>query len=170
MKFPIPAAALLAVLLSSPAFAHEGHEKTHAPAYDAATAEQTPFGIAGDPKQVTRVIKLKMTDNMRFTPNRLTIREGDTVELSVSNRGKLLHEIVLGTAEGLQEHAEMMRAHPGMVHTAPQMLHVPAGKRGEIVWRFNKPGQFDFACLIAGHFEAGMKGSITVVPAVQAAK
>jgi plastocyanin len=27
---------------------------------------------------------------------------------------------------------------------------------------FNRPGEFDFACLIAGHYQAGMVGKITV--------
>ena len=36
------------------------------------------------------------------------------------------------------------------------------GKTGEIVWTFNRPGDFDFACLIAGHYQAGMVGKIKV--------
>ena len=55
-----------------------------------------------------------------------------------------------------------MRKFPGMEHDAPHMAHVAAGKRGSIVWRFNRPGEFDFACLIPGHFEAGMRGTINV--------
>jgi uncharacterized cupredoxin-like copper-binding protein len=39
---------------------------------------------------------------------------------------------------------------------------VAPGKTGEIVWTFNRAGQFDFACLIAGHYQAGMIGKITV--------
>ena len=33
-----------------------------------------------------------------------------------------------------------------------------------MVWNFNRPGEFQFACLVAGHFEAGMKGTISVKP------
>jgi uncharacterized cupredoxin-like copper-binding protein len=39
---------------------------------------------------------------------------------------------------------------------------VDAGQSGEIVWTFNRVGEFEFACLIAGHFQAGMVGTITV--------
>lgn len=170
MKSCIPTSALLAALLASSALAHDVHDNAHktrhaAAAFDAAKAVQTPFGIAGDPGRVNRVIKLAMSDTMRFTPDRLAIRLGDTVKLSVSNNGKALHEIVLGTREDLAQHAKMMKMHPDMAHSAPQMLHVTAGKTGEIVWRFNQAGQFDFACLIPGHFEAGMRGTITVAPA-----
>jgi uncharacterized cupredoxin-like copper-binding protein len=30
------------------------------------------------------------------------------------------------------------------------------------VWRFNRAGEFRFACLIPGHYEAGMMGWIKV--------
>jgi len=45
------------------------------------------------------------------------------------------------------------------------MAHVAPGKTGEIVWTFNRAGEFDFACLIPGHYDAGMVGKIKVVPA-----
>jgi len=55
-----------------------------------------------------------------------------------------------------------MRKHPNMEHDEPYMVHVASGKRGQIVWQFNRAGAFEFACLIPGHFEAGMRGTITV--------
>ena len=79
------------------------------------------------------------------------------------NRGNILHEIVIGTPQELEEHAALMKKFPEMEHEAPYMLHVPPGKSGEIVWRFNRPGTFHFACLIAGHFEAGMVGVVVVL-------
>ena len=48
------------------------------------------------------------------------------------------------------------------LHSAPHMAHVKPGNTEEIVWTFNKPGEFNFACLIAGHMEAGMIGKVTV--------
>ncbi len=50
-----------------------------------------------------------------------------------------------------------------MEHDEPYMTHVAAGKSGELVWNFNRPGEFDFACLIAGHYQAGMVGKIKVI-------
>ena len=44
----------------------------------------------------------------------------------------------------------------------PHMTHVKPGKSGEIVWQFTRPGEFQFACLLPGHFEAGMVGKVTV--------
>jgi uncharacterized cupredoxin-like copper-binding protein len=53
-------------------------------------------------------------------------------------------------------------AHSHHVHAAPSMVHLNAGKSGEIVWRFNRAGTFEYACLVPGHYEAGMKGAISV--------
>jgi uncharacterized cupredoxin-like copper-binding protein len=128
-------------------------------------AEQKPWGIAGAPARVSRTIEIRMSDDMRFTPDRLTVREGETVRLRAVNRGCVLHEIVIGSPEELAAHPELMKKHPGMEHDEPYMAHVAPGQTGEIVWHFNRPGDFEFACLIPGHFEAGMVGRIRVEPA-----
>ena len=127
-----------------------------------AKKEQKPWGIAGDAKAVTRTVTLSMTDNMRFTPDKLSFKQGETVRFVIRNQGKLLHELVIGTKADLDTHAAMMVKFPGMEHDEPYMAHVPAGKSGGLVWTFNRAGEFDFACLIAGHYQAGMVGKITV--------
>ncbi|MCO5118857.1 MAG: cupredoxin family protein [Burkholderiaceae bacterium] len=154
------AAALVA--LQVPAFAHVGDDHGHAPAYDASQVKQTPFGRQGNPERVTRTVELDMTDDMRFTPDRVTVRRGETVKFVVTNEGKVLHELVLGTREELAKHSEMMRQHPGMAHAEPYMAHVNPGASGEVVWQFNRVGEFDFGCLLPGHFEAGMAGKVVV--------
>ena len=128
------------------------------------TPTETAFGRTGDPKKVTRTIKIAMRDTMRFEPSQITVRQGETVRLMVSNAGKVLHELVIGTDKELAEHAELMKKHPGMEHDEPYMAHVSSGKKGEIIWQFTQAGTFKFACLIPGHFEAGMVGTIRVEP------
>lgn len=153
-------AALFAA--STAAFAHgdEDHAKKHK--YDAAKVEVTDFGQEGDPKKVTRTINIDMADSMRFTPADLTVKRGETVKFVVHNGGQVLHEMVLGTKKALAEHAELMKKFPEMEHSDPNMAHVKPGKSGEIVWQFTKTGEFQFACLQPGHFEAGMVGKLTV--------
>jgi uncharacterized cupredoxin-like copper-binding protein len=131
-------------------------------AFDASKVEDTAFGREGNPKAVTRTIKVNMADNMRFTPASVTVKRGETIKFIVHNGGKLLHEMVLGTKEALKEHAELMKKFPEMEHADANMAHVQPGKAGEIVWQFAKPGEFEFACLQPGHFEAGMVGKVTV--------
>lgn len=126
--------------------------------------EQKEWGIAGDVKDVRRTIAIRMTDDMRFTPSAITVHEGETVRLRAQNKGRVLHEIVIGTQAELAQHAEMMKKFPAMEHDEPYMAHVRAGGQGDVVWLFNRPGSFDFACLIPGHYQAGMTGTITVIP------
>lgn len=121
-----------------------------------------PFGRAADPKKANRTVRIEMADTMRFTPSELRVKRGESVRFVVSNKGKLMHEMVLGTMDELNRHAEMMKKHPGMEHDEPHMAHVGPGKTGEMGWRFTKAGTFYFACLVAGHFEAGMVGKVVV--------
>jgi uncharacterized cupredoxin-like copper-binding protein len=124
--------------------------------------EQTTYGIAGTSSKVTRVIKISMGDNFRFSPDNLSIKQGETIKLVITNHGKVLHEMVIGTLKDLQEHADMMKEMPNMQHNDPNMVRVKPNKKGEIIWTFNKVGHFNFACLQPGHSEVGMVGKITV--------
>lgn len=148
------------LVLAVPVWAHTAHK--HAPAASPAVPEQKEWGIAGDPAKVSRTITITMSDDMRFSPAQIKVRLGQTVRLVAVNRGKLMHEIVIGTPDELRAHAQMMEKHPNMEHDEPYMAHVEPGKRGQIVWTFNRAGSFEFACLIPGHFQAGMMGKITV--------
>ena len=58
----------------------------------------------------------------------------------------------------------MMLKFPTMEHDEPYMAHVLPGESGDLLWKFNREGSFDFACLIPGHYQAGMRGTITVTP------
>ncbi len=124
--------------------------------------EQKEWGIAGDANQVQRTVVMTMTDDMRFKPERLDIKQGETVRFVVKNSGKMLHEMVIGTRKELDEHAALMVKFPNMEHDEPYMAHVNAGQQADIIWHFNRPGEFEFACLIAGHYQAGMRGKIVV--------
>jgi uncharacterized cupredoxin-like copper-binding protein len=160
MRRAILALPLAAIFLPPPAIGHEAtHAATHTPAQHHAAL---PFGKAGDPEAITRTVTLRMSDRMRFEPAALSVRRGETVRFVLKNEGKLMHEMVLGTSEGLRAHAEEMKKQTGMHHAAPYMMHVAPGKTGEIVWQFTEPGEFQFACLIPGHFEAGMVGQVKV--------
>lgn len=124
--------------------------------------EQKEWGMAGQARAVNRTIEVRMSDSMRFSPERISVQLGQTLRLTVRNTGKVMHEFVIGTRKENQAHAELMKKFPNMEHDEPYMAHVAPGKTGEIIWTFNRPGTFEFACLIAGHYEAGMIGTIVV--------
>ncbi len=149
------------ILAALPAFAYpHGESARRAP--QGASAVETSFGREGDPRKVSRTVRVELKDSMRFSPASLVVKEGETIRLVVRNSGKLMHEFVLGTLDELGRHAELMRAHPGMEHDEPHMAHVAPGRTGSIVWTFSRPGEFHFACLVPGHFEAGMVGTLAV--------
>ena len=147
-------------LISGPVLAHgdTDHAKKTGPVHK----DQKAWGIAGDAKAAKRTVEVRMTDKMRFTPERLEIRQGETVRIVLKNDGAILHEFVLGTQAELDAHAALMARFANMEHDEPYMAHVLPGKTGEIVWTFNRAGDFDFACLIAGHYQAGMVGKVKV--------
>ena len=156
-------AILIATTMSLTAASAFGHEGKHEKKKDAVVKkEQKEWGIAGDAKDIKRTIKISMSDTMRFTPDMIAVKQGDTVRISLKNNGKILHEMVIGTKKELEEHAALMVKFPTMEHEEPYMAHIPPGKTGQIIWTFNKAGEFDFACLIAGHYQAGMVGKIKV--------
>lgn len=161
----IASIALAALLASGAAQAHgdKDHDgKPRASTSAKSQSEQKPWGIAGDARHVGRTIVIGMSDDMRFTPDRIVVRQGETVRFVVRNKGAMLHEMVLGTKEELDAHAALMRKFPNMEHDEPYMAHVKPQAAGELVWNFNRPGQFEFACLVDGHYQAGMMGRITV--------
>jgi uncharacterized cupredoxin-like copper-binding protein len=111
---------------------------------------------------VTRTVRIGMSDAMRFTPDKIVVKHGETVRFIVANEGKVRHELVLGTPQSLKEHYAAMLKDPGMEHDDPSQITLDAGKTGEIVWRFTRGGTVAMGCLQPGHYDAGMKGSITV--------
>jgi uncharacterized cupredoxin-like copper-binding protein len=162
LRFTAVCLALVAAATLSQA--HENHGAK--PKRSATLApEQKAWGIAGKASAARRTIDIVMADDMTFTPSVIEVREGDTIRLRLKNRGKELHELVLGTTAEIEAHAAMMKKFPDMEHDDPWMVHVPAGKTGDMVWTFNRAGDFDFACLVKDHYELGMAGRIRVLAA-----
>ena len=152
--FTIKAIASYAVLVSAnAAFSQHSHSVGH---------DDVAIGKPGVAAKVSRTIKVDMTDAMRFSASNIAVRQGETIRFVVSNSGKVKHEMVLGTEKELKEHYEVMKKNPEMEHADANMVTVAPGKTGEIIWQFTKAGKVDFACLQPGHYDAGMKGFVTV--------
>ena len=130
---------------------------THAGKHD-----DEAIGKPGVAAKVTRTITMDMTDTMRFSLPKMTAKQGETIRFVVKNSGKIKHEMVLGTEKELKAHYELMKKNPEMEHADANMVTVAPSKTGEIIWQFTKAGKIDFACLQPGHYDAGMKGFVTV--------
>lgn len=136
------------VLAASFAFADAGH--MHA------------IGKPGDANKVARTVEVTMTDQMRYTPDSVRVKRGETIRFVVKNTGQIKHEMVIGTEKDLKVHAAAMLKNPEMEHDDPNAVAVEPGRTSELVWQFTQAGNLKFACLVPGHFEAGMVGKLTI--------
>lgn len=149
------ACSLLAVLMAGPAFADPGHKHS----------AETAWGMPGDPAKPARVVQVVMREidgRMLFVPDRLEIRRGEQVRFQLRNNGEIDHEFVLATLEENLRHGEAMKQHPDMAHEDPNARRLKPKATATLVWQFTQAGTFDFSCLIPGHREAGMTGTIVV--------
>lgn len=152
---------VIAALIALPAasLAHDkndGHGHNHA---------SFAAGEPGDPKKPAKIVRVEMLEKdgkMLFTPERLEVKKGDQIKFVLRNIGELEHEFVLATTAENLEHAEEMKKKPDMAHDDPNAKRLAPKQNGELIWRFTKPGEFEYACLIPGHREAGMIGVVVV--------
>jgi uncharacterized cupredoxin-like copper-binding protein len=122
-------------------------------------------GEPGNPKKPARIVAVTMKEDdgkMLFIPDRVAVKKGEQIRFIIRNNGALKHEFTLASVADNKKHAELMRKYPDMEHDDPNAKSVDPGKTAEILWRFSKGGTFEFACLIPGHREAGMHGTVTV--------
>lgn len=119
------------------------------------------------PAQVTapamRELRIEVDDTMRFVPAKWEAQAGEPIRIILVNKGKVDHELVIGTEKELIAHAKEM-ANPGAKgHHHTNEISAKPGQQAELVWTFKEPGQYAMACFEPGHYEAGMKGVINVV-------
>lgn len=149
---------LLLASLATPVLASGSHAGGH--------GEAMVVGEAGDKSKVTQTIRLSMKETpdgkMIFSPNNFKVRKGQTVRFTIKNEGELDHEFVLDQEDKVMEHKAVMEKFPEMEHDDPNAIRLKAGKSGEIVWKFTNDGVFKIACLVPGHYDAGMHGDVAV--------
>ena len=122
-------------------------------------------GEPGDATNPARIVQVTMTEadgKMLFLPNRIEIKKDEQVKFMLRNNGELDHEFILATTAENLKHAESMKKSPDMEHDDPNGKRLAPKKTDQIVWRFTQVGEFEYSCLIPGHREAGMIGTIVV--------
>ena len=147
----------------NPGWAATGHSHGETP-----TTERDPTMSA---QVISRSIEVRMDDQMRFTPSSLTVQAGETIRFVLHNSGRTEHEMVLGHPQEIAAHAQAMKQ---AASTGGQMQHahgtgveitLGAGQKAEWVVNFPQATVLEMACLIPGHYEAGMHGTVEVRPA-----
>jgi uncharacterized cupredoxin-like copper-binding protein len=161
MKLTALIAAGVVGLLSGSALADPGHGSGQGHS----RAEETAYGKPGDPKKPARIVQIVFREDdgkMLFLPNNLKVRKGEQIRFQLRNNGELEHEFVVATVDENLKHMKEMAKNPDMEHDDPNARRLKPKGSGEILWQFTKAGTFDFSCLIPGHRESGMSGTITV--------
>jgi uncharacterized cupredoxin-like copper-binding protein len=152
-------------LLAAPALA--GMLVFGTPAAVRADAGHAHFsaGVPGNPKKSARTVEVTMKEGdgtMSFAPDKIEVKRGEQIRFVIRNVGELPHEFVLASTADNLKHAALMQKYPDMEHDDPNGKTLQPKASSEILWRFTKRGEFEFACLIPGHREAGMTGKIVV--------
>ncbi len=110
--------------------------------------------------QVSRAISLSTANDLRFTPGSLSVRAGETIAFTIANPGQLAHEFVIGDESAQAQHERQMAS--GAMRAEPNAVDIAPGKTAVLIHTFNTPGTLIFGCHVAGHYAAGMHGTITV--------
>jgi uncharacterized cupredoxin-like copper-binding protein len=142
--------------MADPGHSH-GHGHDMHPSFSAGEP-----GNAARPARVVQVTMRESDGKMVFVPDRVEVKRGEQVRFVLRNNGELDHEFVLATRDENLKHAEAMKTNAEMDHDDPNAKRLQPKKSGELVWRFTKSGEFEYGCLIPGHREAGMIGTVVV--------
>ena len=151
-------ALIATVLLSAAAWAGEGPPDHH---HDDSFSAGEP-GDAKKPARIVQVTMGEMDGKMMFMPTKVEVKKGEQVKFVLRNNGELDHEFILATTVENLKHGEAMKKNPDMEHDDPNGKRLAPKKTDEIVWKFSKAGEFEYSCLIPGHREAGMVGTVVV--------
>ena len=118
-------------------------------------------GEPGNPKKPAREIVVDMSE-MDYSPSVIKVKRGEQIRFVIRNVGTEDHEFLLASTEDNLKHAAAMKKNPDMEHDDPNGVRLAPKKSAEILWKFSKPGTFEYSCLIPRHREYGMTGKVIV--------
>ena len=113
----------------------------------------SPGFVAGT-TSAPRVMRLIASDALRFYPDVVTVKQGETITFEVTTMGMAVHEFMIGPA------ADVAADTAG----TSEVADIAMMQTKSLTYTFSGPGPFAFACHAPGHYEAGMRGAIVVVP------
>lgn len=139
-----------------------------APARGQPSASKVDVSVAGvggpaEADAAVRTVEITALDAMTFEPATIEVAAGEAVTFKVTNAGETVHEFILGDAAMQRDYAEAMAHMPdGLPHDLPNAITLQPGETKELTWRFGDAGVLEYACHEPGHYEAGMRGQISV--------
>jgi uncharacterized cupredoxin-like copper-binding protein len=121
------------------------------------------FGEPAGSGDSDRVVEIVADDDLRFTPDTVTVTEGEAITFRIVNSGEIPHDFTLGDEATQDDHEEEMAEMEGMMmDDEPNAVAVAAGETKELTWRFTEAGPVLVGCHQPGHYAAGMTATITV--------
>jgi uncharacterized cupredoxin-like copper-binding protein len=113
----------------------------------------SPGFVAGT-ASAPRIVRVIASGAARFYPDVVTVKARETITFEITTMGMATHEFMVGPA------ADVAADTAG----TPEVADISMMQTKSLTYTFNGPGPFAFACHAPGHYEAGMRGTITVVP------
>lgn len=99
-----------------------------------------------------RVVRVIAGPGYAFTPSAIVVADGETVTFEVTSMGGLVHEFMVGPADAVAAD----------VAGTPEIADIGMMQTKSVTVTFDGPGPYAYACHAAGHFEAGMRGTIVL--------
>lgn len=100
-----------------------------------------------------RIVRIVAGPGYAFRPSEVRIVAGETITFEVKTMGPTVHEFMVGPAAAVVEDSD----------AAPEIVDIGMMQTKSLTYTFDGAGPFAFACHEPGHFEAGMRGVITLV-------
>ncbi len=119
-------------------------------------------GSPGSPAEVNRIVRIEALDR-RFNVKQIEVQSGETIKFLITSKSSIPHEFVIASHGEHLEHRKMMQQMPDMkMDEEPNAVTIEPGETKELIWRFGKDQDVEFACDIPGHAEQGMAGKFRV--------
>jgi uncharacterized cupredoxin-like copper-binding protein len=131
---------------------HEpGHFETGMLGYVIVVGPDVPaVGATASP----RLVEVAMSDQLKFMPDQIPVTPGETVTFLLTNEGTAVHEFAVGPSDKV----DADEVDGKLVVEADE---IDRHRIKTVTYTFDGPGPYAFACHEPGHFEAGMRGTIT---------
>ncbi len=102
---------------------------------------------------VPRLVYVTAGPDLAFHPPSIRVARGETVTFVVTTAGPQEHEFMIGPEGAVAADAE----------GTPEIQGLGMMISKALTYTFDSSGPFAYACHVAGHYEAGMRGTVVVM-------